>query len=63
MGLPTTSEIRRLVYGLRPPLIDELGLVAALRNHPSASAGMEVVVRADEVPELPATVDTCSGLP
>jgi signal transduction histidine kinase len=27
------SDIRRLVYALRPPALDELGLVAALRAH------------------------------
>ncbi|MFC0863653.1 sensor histidine kinase [Sphaerimonospora cavernae] len=27
------DEIRRLVYGLRPPAIDDLGLVGALRQH------------------------------
>ena len=27
------ADIRRLVYALRPPALDELGLVAALRAH------------------------------
>jgi len=27
------EEVRRLVYGLRPPALDELGLVAAIRDH------------------------------
>ena len=27
-------EIRRISYALHPPLLDELGLVATLRNHP-----------------------------
>lgn len=53
----TTAEIRRLVYGLRPPLIDELGLIAALRNHPAAHAGLTVTVRPDSLPELPAAVE------
>jgi signal transduction histidine kinase len=53
----TTAEIRRLVYGLRPPLIDELGLVAALRNHPSAQATVAVTVQPDSLPELPAAVE------
>jgi len=53
----TTTDIRRLVYGLRPPLLDELGLVAALRNHPSAQAGLTVTVEPDELPELPAAVE------
>jgi two-component system NarL family sensor kinase len=53
----TTADIRRLVYGLRPPLIDELGLIAALRNHPSAHAGLTVTVEPDELPDLPAAVE------
>jgi two-component system, NarL family, sensor kinase len=53
----TTADIRRLVYGLRPPLIDELGLVAALRNHPSAHSGMTITVEPDDVPDLPAAVE------
>jgi two-component system, NarL family, sensor kinase len=53
----TTSEIRRLVYGLRPPLIDELGLIAAIRNHPSVGAGFVVQVNPDELPPLPAATE------
>jgi signal transduction histidine kinase len=53
----TTADIRRLVYGLRPPLIDELGLVVALRNHPSAHAGLDITVTPDHLPELPAAVE------
>ena len=53
----TTADIRRLVYGLRPPLIDELGLIAALRNHPSAQSGLRVTVHPDRLPELPAAVE------
>ncbi len=53
----TTADIRRLVYGLRPPLIDELGLIAALRNHPSAHSGMTITVEPDDVPDLPAAVE------
>jgi two-component system NarL family sensor kinase len=53
----TTADIRRLVYGLRPPLIDELGLIAALRNHPSAHSGLTLTVDPDRLPELPAAVE------
>jgi two-component system, NarL family, sensor kinase len=53
----TTADIRRLVYGLRPPLIDELGLIAALRNHPSAHSGLTITVEPDELPDLPAAVE------
>jgi signal transduction histidine kinase len=53
----TTADIRRLVYGLRPPLIDEFGLIAALRNQPAAHAGIDVDVRPAELPDLPAAVE------
>jgi two-component system, NarL family, sensor kinase len=53
----TTADIRRLVYGLRPPLIDELGLITALRNHPSAHSGMSITVEPDVLPDLPAAVE------
>jgi signal transduction histidine kinase len=35
----TAADIRRLVYGLRPPLIDEPGLIAALPIRASAPTG------------------------
>lgn len=53
----TTSEIRRLVYGLRPPLLDDLGLISALRNHPGSHAGIPVTVTPENVPPLPAAVE------
>ena len=53
----TTADTRRLVYGLRPPLIDELGLVAALRNHLSSHGGLEVTVSPDQLPDLTAAVE------
>jgi len=28
----TVMDVRRLVYGLRPPALDDLGLVAAIRQ-------------------------------
>lgn len=34
----TVDEVRHLVYGLRPPALDELGLVAAVRDY---AAGMD----------------------
>jgi signal transduction histidine kinase len=53
----TTADVRRLVYGLRPPLIDELGLVAALRNHPATQSGMSITIDPERLPELPAAVE------
>ena len=54
------DEIRRLVYGMRPPALDELGLVPALRQQAAGlrSRGgrpLEVTVDApEELPPLPA---------
>ncbi|MBL7259317.1 GAF domain-containing sensor histidine kinase [Paractinoplanes lichenicola] len=49
-----TADIRRLVYELRPPMLDELGLVEALRN----LTGLPRVVTApDPMPALPAAVE------
>jgi signal transduction histidine kinase len=35
----TVAEIRRLVYALRPPVLDEFGLVSAVREHIAPYAG------------------------
>jgi signal transduction histidine kinase len=53
----TTADVRRLVYGLRPPLIDELGLVAALRSHPATQGSLRVTIEPERLPELPAAVE------
>lgn len=58
-------EIRRLVYDMRPPALDELGLVEALRQQlaltctPSGQA-MDVSVEADDLPRLPASVEVAA---
>ena len=55
------EDIRRLVYELRPPVLDELGLVTALREqaaqyHPTS--GLAVTVEAGAaLPELSAAVE------
>ncbi|MEU6410534.1 histidine kinase [Microbispora sp. NPDC046933] len=57
------ADIRRLVYDLRPPDLDELGLVGALRRRAQQSwrrehAGCVVTVDApDDLPPLPAAVE------
>ncbi len=56
-------EIRRLVYALRPPALDELGLVSALREHVHRSAGSALKVRfeaPDAMPSLPAAVEVAA---
>jgi signal transduction histidine kinase len=62
----TLSEIRRLVYDLRPPALDELGLVGAIRDaaerHTSHGAnGLDISVHApDKLPPLSAAVEVAS---
>ncbi len=53
-----TAEIRRLVYELRPPMLDELGLVGALRslNVPDSEVCFEVNA-SEPMPKLPAAVE------
>jgi signal transduction histidine kinase len=67
-----TAEIRRVVYGLRPPALDELGLVGAIREeanrfasaeHAGATVGPGLVVSV-QAPEgldgLPAAVEVAA---
>ncbi|MGL4648498.1 MAG: sensor histidine kinase [Caldilineaceae bacterium] len=57
------ADIRRLVYGLRPPALDELGLVAALRQHFALlqPAHLQITLDAPEVlPPLPAAVEVAA---
>ena len=58
----TVGNIRRLVYDLRPPTLDELGLLAAIREramqYTNAPDGIQVRVEAPvELPALPAAVE------
>ena len=46
----TLSDVRRLVYGLRPPLLDQLGLLGAIENH-VGGLSTEVNIELD-LPEL-----------
>ena len=68
----TIDDIRRVVHELRPPALDDLGLVAAIhvlaakmgrRDGPTAEgpAGLQVVVDApDDLPALPAAVEVAA---
>ena len=54
------SDLRGLVYGLRPPALDELGLAGALRVHLASlvrDPGLEVTLEVDEKLALPAAVE------
>ncbi len=57
------ADVRRLVYALRPPALDELGLVGALRRHAEQldGAATAVAVHAPQaLPPLPAAVEVAA---
>jgi signal transduction histidine kinase len=57
------SDVRRLVYELRPPALDALGLLAALRAHANhhTDGGIRIMVEApDALPLLPAAVEVAA---
>ncbi len=60
------ADIRRLVYELRPPALDELGLLEALRSHVAQMRGTNGSLRIaiDAVPEplptLPAAIEVAA---
>jgi signal transduction histidine kinase len=60
----TIADIRRLVYALRPPALDEFGLVGAIREHVAQhqrADGLHVALLAPEVlPPLPAAVEVAA---
>jgi signal transduction histidine kinase len=57
------DDIRRIAYDLRPPALDELGLVGALREHIASSQaqGLHIALDAPEtLPPLPAAVEVAA---
>ena len=53
-----TAEIRQLVYDLRPPMLDELGLIKALSNMRLTGSSLRLEVAApDPMPELSAATE------
>lgn len=57
------ADVRRLAHGLRPPVLDDLGLVGALRSAwpAAAPAGTTVEVQADgDLADLPAAVEVAA---
>jgi signal transduction histidine kinase len=60
----SVAEIRRLVYALRPPVLDEFGLVTAIREHVAPYTGpnglkitFDII---DPMPSLPAAVEVAA---
>jgi signal transduction histidine kinase len=59
----TVSDVRRSVHALRPPALDELGLVAALREGAAQYShnGLDISLEAPEsLPPLPAAVEVAT---
>ena len=60
----TVAEIRRLVYALRPPVLDEFGLASAIQEHVAPYAGpngLQVTFDVTEpMPPLPAAVEVAA---
>jgi signal transduction histidine kinase len=61
----TVVDVRRLVYGLRPPALDELGLVAAIRDYVAGtdrngSLQIEIAEPPDGLPPLSAAVEVAA---
>lgn len=56
------TDVRRLVEALRPPALDELGVVGAIRARAAALSGaMSIeVIGTEERPALPAAVETAA---
>lgn len=58
------ADIRRLVYNLRPPALDELGLVGALREHAAihnSANGLKTSIEAPPaLPVLPAATEVAA---
>jgi signal transduction histidine kinase len=57
------DDVRRLVYGLRPPSLDAFGLLGAVREHATSLGGPgapQFEVRAEELGELPAAVEVAA---
>lgn len=59
----STAEIRRLVYQLRPPALDDLGLAGALKLHLDRADSSKLQMDLDlpeEFPALPAAVEVAA---
>jgi signal transduction histidine kinase len=60
---PVGEQPRDVVYGLRPPALDDLGLVGAIRQQVerAGAPGLQVSFDVpDELPDLPAAVEVAA---
>jgi signal transduction histidine kinase len=56
----TVADVRSVVHGLRPPILDQLGLAAALRELGQGYDTPQCTVSVDELGELPAAVEVAT---
>ena len=54
------NEIRELAYGLRPPALDELGLLGAVKVKADGLHGLPIDIEASDLPPLPAAVEVAA---
>jgi len=57
------TDLRAIVYGLRPPALDDLGLLGAITTQTrrlSKGTALSVQVAADGLPELPAAIEVAA---
>jgi signal transduction histidine kinase len=58
------GDVRRIAYDLRPPALDQLGLVPAIQEHITSlelPGGLEIKLKSpDEMPALPAAIEVAS---
>ncbi len=62
LAIQTLKELRKIIFGLRPSILDDLGLVPAIRWYSRTSleeAGIQVTFdMPDDLPRLPARINT-----
>lgn len=57
------ADLRKVVHGLRPPTLDDLGLTGALRSQAdrlTAGSQLQVTVDTGDLPDLPAAVEVAA---
>ena len=56
----TVADVRSVVHGLRPPILDQLGLSAALRELGQGYDAPQCTISVEELGELPAAVEVAA---